>query len=169
MLTRRSWILGLTNSLGLACGPRGRLAAAAVPDGADFPVTGDLGSGLGRFDEFARRVMAREAIPGASLAIAHVGKLVLARGYGWANVADHEPAMPTTLFALASVSKSLTAATVLKLVEAQRLALEARAFADLLPGLRPLPGDRVDPRIGAITVRQRIASGGNSIARPSRD
>jgi N-acyl-D-amino-acid deacylase len=69
------------------------------------------------------------------------------------------PAGPDTLFALASVSKSLTAVTILKLVEAKRLDLDSRAF-ELLSDIEPLPGDRVDPRVKNITVRHLLYHSG---------
>jgi len=57
------------------------------------------------------------------------------------------------------VSKSLTAVTILKLVEARRLDLDARAF-ELLADIEPLPGDRVDPRVKQITVRHLLYHAG---------
>ena len=62
---------------------------------------------------------------------------------------------PTTLFALASVSKSLTAVTVLKLVEGGRLDLDARVF-ELLTRHRPLDGDR--PTRGSARSRSATCS-----------
>jgi hypothetical protein len=103
--------------------------------------------------------MQRQAIPGASLALARNGALVLAIGYGWADREARVPVTPNTLFALASVSKSLTAVTILKLVDAGRLSLDARVF-ELLSDIEPLPGDRVDPRVKQITVRQLLYHSG---------
>jgi N-acyl-D-amino-acid deacylase len=126
---------------------------------ADIVMRGRSGPGLERINQRLREQMVQAAIPGASLAVARGGSLVLARGYGWANVEAHEPVHPHTLFGLASVSKSLTAVTVLKLVEDGRLGLDAPAFK-LLDKLQPLPGDTVDPRIGTITVRQLLQHSG---------
>src|SRR5262245_16976261 len=80
------------------------------------PTTGQASPGLEHFDEIMHRLMDRFGVPGASLAIAKDGKLVLARGYGWADVEAEEPVLPRSLFELASVSKAITAVTVLKLV-----------------------------------------------------
>jgi N-acyl-D-amino-acid deacylase len=60
------------------------------------------------------------------------------------------------LFRIASVSKPITAVTVLRLVEAKRVALDARAFEILqLPALLE-PGKKPDPRLGRITIRQLL-------------
>jgi N-acyl-D-amino-acid deacylase len=95
-----------------------------------------------------------------ALAVAKDGKLVLARGYGWADVAARRPVQPETRFALASVSKSLTAAAVLKLAEQGRLDLDARVFRELLTDLEPPPGARVDPRYDQITIRMLLYHAG---------
>jgi CubicO group peptidase (beta-lactamase class C family) len=63
----------------------------------------------------------------------------LARGYGLADVEAGRPAEPTTRFLLASVSKSITAVTALKLVQEGRLRLEDRAF-DIITGIPPRRG-----------------------------
>jgi N-acyl-D-amino-acid deacylase len=130
-----------------------RLAAQQAPQ--ELPVTGVAGPGLERLDAVVIETMRRLGIPGASLAVTRNGSLVLAKGYGWANLQARVPAGPDTLFALASVSKSLTAVTILKLVDAKRLDLDARAF-ELLSDIEPLAGDRVDPRVKSITVRHLL-------------
>jgi N-acyl-D-amino-acid deacylase len=117
------------------------------------------GPGLEGVDEVVVESMRRLGIPGASLAVAKGGALVLAKGYGWADLHAREPANPATVFALASVSKSLTAVAILKLVEAKRLGLDSRAF-ELLAGIEPLTDDHVDPRIKTITVRQLLHHAG---------
>jgi CubicO group peptidase (beta-lactamase class C family) len=135
---------------------------------AKVPVSGDAGPGLEELDRAVLRVMQERHIPGASLAVAKDGALVLARGYGWADVAAREPVRPQTLFALGSVSKSITAATILKLADSGRLDLDARAF-DLLSGLEPLPCEKIDPRLKSITVRQLLIHAGGWERRKSGD
>jgi N-acyl-D-amino-acid deacylase len=126
---------------------------------AEIPMKGRSGAGLERINQRVRMHMDQMAIPGASLAIARAGSLVLARGYGWANVDAHEQVDPRTLFGLASVSKSLTAATVLKLAEAGKLNLDAKAF-ELLDRVHPIPGDEVDPRVRTVTIRHLLQHAG---------
>jgi N-acyl-D-amino-acid deacylase len=107
------------------------------------------------FDRAFARVMDRWEIPGGALAVAQEGEIVLARGYGLADVARSEPVLPESLFRIASLSKPITAAAVLKLVEEERLSLDTPAFA-LLDDLRPPAGTTIDPRIYEITVRHLL-------------
>ena len=82
---------------------------------------------------------------GMSVALVREGRLVLARGYGTAR--DDNPitgplveeAMPTSLYRIADVSKSITAVAVLKLVEQQRLSLEDTLLT-VVPDLIPASG-----------------------------
>jgi N-acyl-D-amino-acid deacylase len=89
-------------------------------------------------------------LPGAAVAVMKDGRLVFARGYGYADTATGAPVMPDTLFRIASVSKPITAACILTLVEAGRLSLDATAFPllDL--------GQPVDARINRITIRNLL-------------
>jgi N-acyl-D-amino-acid deacylase len=155
-MTRRSF---LTVPWVLAAAGTAAAQEAAHDKAADIPMKGRSGPGLERINQRVRTHMAQASIPGVSLAIARSGSLVLARGYGWANIQAHEPVEPRTLFGLASVSQSLTAITVLKLVEAGKLSLDARAF-EVLDRFQAIPGDEVDPRIRTITIRQLLQHAG---------
>jgi N-acyl-D-amino-acid deacylase len=145
-------------------------AAQAAGQGSNgkLPVHGEAGPGLEALDRAVLKAMHEYHIPGASLAVGKNGALVLAKGYGWADVKTHEPVRPQTLFALASVSKSLTAATILKLVDEGRLDLDAHAF-DFLGDLKPLPGERPDPRLNSITIRHLLIHAGGWNRRLSGD
>jgi N-acyl-D-amino-acid deacylase len=124
-----------------------------------IPVAGKAGPGLEPFDDAVVKIMERHGVPGAALAITRNGKLVLAKGYGWADAAHGTPAEPDTLFGLASLSKSITAVAVLKLAEQGKLDLDARVF-DLLKHIRPPKGARTDPRLANVTVRQCLNHSG---------
>jgi N-acyl-D-amino-acid deacylase len=52
-------------------------------------------------------------VRGAALAVTRNGKLVHARGYGFANLAKKQPVEPASLFHIASMSKPLTAVGVM--------------------------------------------------------
>lgn len=67
-------------------------------------------------------------ITGASLAVAHNGTLVYANGYGYSDLESGESVQPYHLFRIASVSKLITAAGIMKLVEEGRLSLEDKVF-----------------------------------------
>src|SRR5437762_6819130 len=121
-----------------------------LPD--NVPMNGKAGPGLKAFDEAMLKIMDRHGIPGASLAIAKEGKLVLAKGYGWANIASGKAIQPDTLFGLASLSKPLTAIAVLKLVEQGKLELDAPVFG-LLKHIKLPARAQSDPRLPNVTVR----------------
>src|ERR1700722_11358944 len=93
------------------------LHTAALGQERMFPTTGKEAKGLEPLDDGVVTIMRRHGIPGAALAIAKDGKLVLARGYGWSDLETGEHVKPDTLFGVASLSKSLTAVAILKLVE----------------------------------------------------
>src|SRR5436309_1258882 len=63
-----------------------------------------------------RSVMEARHAPGVSLAVVRDGKVVLARGFGLADVELDAPTKPETLYELASVTKQFTAAAVMMLV-----------------------------------------------------
>jgi CubicO group peptidase (beta-lactamase class C family) len=93
------------------------------------PITGDALPGLEKLDRTMLATLRERAIPGAALAIAKDGRLVLARGYGFADVEAQVAVQPDeTLFNLASVSKSVIAVAVLKLVDEGKVRLDDRVF-----------------------------------------
>src|SRR5207244_12757 len=93
--------------------------ARAEPTGAALP-------GLESYDEVMTTLIGKWDIPGAGLAVARDGKLLLMRGYGFANRERSVRVEPTSLFRLASLSKTVTAVAVLQLVDDGRLKLDDR-------------------------------------------
>jgi CubicO group peptidase (beta-lactamase class C family) len=120
----------------------------------DFPITGMAGPGLDTLDKAMYSIMTRHGIPGGALVIAKEGRLVFAKGYGWADLAG-ERAKPNTLFGLASLSKPITALAILRLIEQGKLKL-SDCWLDILRHLTPPRGGRVDPRLKKITVLQLL-------------
>ena len=116
-------------------------------------VTGPVMPRLAAYDELMATFMREHKPPGAALAVAYHGRLVYARGFGFADVEKHEPVRPASLFRIASVSKPFAAATVTHLIEHGKLKLDER----VLPLLKLEPhlerGARLDPRWHNITVR----------------
>ena len=64
--------------------------------------------------------------PGGAIGVVRDGKLVLAKGYGYADVAHKTPNTPSTNYDLASLSKQFTATAVLLQVQQGRLSLTDR-------------------------------------------
>jgi CubicO group peptidase (beta-lactamase class C family) len=139
-----------------------------VVDSPPGAPTGAAGRGLERFDAVIGGIIQEFQIPGAGLALVYKGRLVLARGYGLADVEAGRHVEPTTRFLLASVSKSLTAATVLKLTEEGHLRLDDKVFR-ILDDIPPPPGGIADPRSADITVRDLLYHAGGWNRRTSGD
>lgn len=72
----------------------------------------------------------RNSIKGASVAIAKEGRLVYAKGFGYASVEDSVEVNPYHLFRIASVSKLITAVTIMKLIEEEKLDINDRVFGE---------------------------------------
>ncbi len=137
-------------------------------DEGGAPITGRLLSGLEAIDASVSTVMAAHGVPGAALAIAVGGRLVVARGYGFAQVQARVPMRPETNIALASVSKVFTAQAILKLVEQGRLKLDDRAFS-WFRDMRPPEGMREVPRLEEITIRMCLQHTGGWNRKTSGD
>lgn len=88
-----------------------------------IPETGPTDSRLAAFDQVMVQFVTQRRIPGAALAIAKNGRLVYARGFGYADVENKTRVEPDSLFRIASLSKPITAVAILQLVERNRLRL----------------------------------------------
>jgi CubicO group peptidase (beta-lactamase class C family) len=75
-------------------------------------------------DEYIKAEMQKQRIPGLSLAVIKDGQIILARGYGLANVEHQVPVKPETIFQSGSVGKQFTATAVMILVEDGKIALD---------------------------------------------
>lgn len=67
-------------------------------------------------------------LPGGSVAIVKDGRLVYARGFGLANREANELVQPHHLFRIASVSKPVTSAAIMKLLEEGKIHLTDKVF-----------------------------------------
>jgi CubicO group peptidase (beta-lactamase class C family) len=130
-------------------------AVAQAQTGTALPMTGQAIPGMSSYDRLIPELMERYGIAGAAVAVSRNGRLVFARGYGYADKEAREPVAPDALFRLASVSKPITAVAILKLVEEGKLNLDAKAL-DILSHLKPAPGAQVDPRFRQVTIRQLL-------------
>jgi CubicO group peptidase (beta-lactamase class C family) len=110
------------------------------------------------YDQLASKLLTKYQIPGGAIAVARNGKLVFARGYGYANTATGELVQPDSRFRIASLSKPITSAAVLLLMQWGKLTLDQRVF-DIL-SYEPLPGESVDPRLATITIRHLLEHSG---------
>lgn len=68
-------------------------------------------------DDYIQSTMAREHIPGLSVAVVQEGEPILVKGYGLANVEHSVPATESTVYEIASIGKTFTATVTMMLVE----------------------------------------------------
>jgi D-alanyl-D-alanine carboxypeptidase len=87
---------------------------------AQLPTTKGLGN---RVDAIAKQTLSRP-VAGISVAVARDGQVVIARGYGMANLEHSVAVTPKTVFHIASISKNILAAVVLQLVDEGKLQLD---------------------------------------------
>jgi CubicO group peptidase (beta-lactamase class C family) len=86
-------------------------------------------------DEYVKAEMAEQHIPGLSISVVRDGRIVFAKTYGMANVEFNAPATNDTEFAIASMTKSITASAIMLLVQDGKLSLDdtITKFFDDLP------------------------------------
>ncbi len=75
-------------------------------------------------DRFVKAEVARQKIPGVSVAVLRGDSVLLARGYGLANVEHGVPATDSTVYGVGSLSKPFTAAAIVLLSQQGRLKLD---------------------------------------------
>ncbi|MBP8958829.1 MAG: beta-lactamase family protein [Bacteroidales bacterium] len=112
------------------------------------------------FDEFEKvinKFIRRWNIVGASIAVAKDGKLVYAKGFGYADSTLHEPVQPFSRFRIASISKLVTATAIMKLQEEGKISVYDKVFG---PGgilNDPFYSNPKDKRVYNITVAHLLA------------
>ena len=123
-------------------------AAAAAAPAPRFP-------GARAFDGAMRALISKHGLPGGQLAVAADGRLLLSRGYGYADIERRQRVRPDSLFRIGSVSKTLTAVAILTLVDRGLLRLDDKAFR-ILDHLAPASARQPDPRFGDITIQDLL-------------
>lgn len=120
---------------------------------ADVSVTGIANPALSPFDDLFTKFLKANSIPGAAVAVTRGGKLMYARGFGYADVENKTSVEPNSGFRIASVSKPITAVGIMHLVDAGKMKLDDHVMKYLK--LEPVipPGGKLDKRWNQITVR----------------
>ena len=114
------------------------LAAATLAQAQPLPTgtpesVGMSTERLRHIETFFAGEIERNRVPGAVVAIAHQGKLVYFKAFGFADKAKNVPMATDTIFQLASMTKPMAAVGALALTEQGRLPLQGK-LADYFPG-----------------------------------
>ena len=141
-LSRRAFVKIVGLSALYATLPAGISRARPLANGArEWIARGHTTPELVSFDNTMRDFMQARDIPGGALAVTCNSRLVLARGYTWSNDSEDIVVEPTSLFRIASLTKPITAAAVLRQVQDNQLDLSAK-LTDILTSIhhrvRPL-------------------------------
>ncbi|MEM8929012.1 MAG: serine hydrolase domain-containing protein [Bacteroidota bacterium] len=111
-----------------------------------------------RIDQLAESFLRQTKLPGLSIAVAKEGKVIYAKGFGYADLEDGEPMIPTTRIRTASVAKVLTATAL------GRLTTEGLLDFDV-PIKKYVP--YINERYASLTVRQLAGHTSGLKHRPS--
>lgn len=79
---------------------------------------------LAEFEEFVKKQMAADKIPGLSIGFIK-DDVMWAKGFGYADLENKSPAKAESMYRMASVTKPMTATAVLQLVEKGKINLDA--------------------------------------------
>ena len=100
--------------------PVSAVHAPALAGGISLLSTGQVES----IDTFVSSEMARQQIPGVAVGIYNRGHILLAKGYGLADVELSVPVRPETIFQSGSIGKQFVSAAIMMLVEEGRVSLD---------------------------------------------
>lgn len=81
-------------------------------------------SAASELDDFIQSRMDKAKIPGLAVCIVKNGEIQWTKGYGWADVDKKIAVTPSTLFWVASISKTVTATALMQLHEERRFRLD---------------------------------------------
>jgi CubicO group peptidase (beta-lactamase class C family) len=116
--------------------------------------------GLEAFDQAISGVLQQwPDVPGASLAVAKNGKLLLVKGFGMADREKRIPITPDTLFRMGSINKTITSVAILRLVEDGKLQLDDPVLP-LLERAGIVPSKLGTASAANITVRNLLQHSG---------
>src|SRR6185503_17944478 len=86
-------------------------------------VAGNVRPQTAAIDSFVNAEMQRQRIPGVAIAVIKNGNVLVAKGYGYANLEHMVPTSDVTIFQSGSLGKMFTATGVMLLVEDGKLSL----------------------------------------------
>ncbi len=131
-------------------------------NGLNFKITNGISDFPGSkiIEKEAKSFLQQWNLAGMTMSVIKDGKLVYAHGFGYADVKAKQPVSPGNLFRIASVSKLITAAAIMKLVEKKAITLDSKVFGPHAILKDPVFNKVADKRLYAITVRHLLAHAG---------
>jgi CubicO group peptidase (beta-lactamase class C family) len=114
--------LALASLLGLSAFPT--VASADETSGRETIADPALRELVELLESRASKIMPRRRVPGAGVAILTGGEIAWAGGFGFADVKTERPVTGDTVFNIGSISKTVAAWGLLRLVEAGKLDLD---------------------------------------------
>lgn len=121
----KKWTIVSLLSVALMVAPP--VAYLAIPASQQVKQSPDIASGeMESFiDSIINEEMQKEHLPGVAFVLVKGGKVILAKGYGYADVEQKKPVAPDrTVFRIGSITKLFTAMAVAQLADRKRIALD---------------------------------------------
>ena len=119
--------------------------------------TGVYSPSLVNFDIAMTNLLNDFDIPGGQLAITYQGRLVYSRGFGFADSSTNTAVCPNSIFRIASLSKQITAITIMHLYEQGRVGLNDTIFGPNGILNDTIYLDILDPLVYGITVKHLLS------------
>jgi uncharacterized protein (TIGR03435 family) len=108
----------------------GKVASNASATSGRKPLTSQQ---LASIDSYVGSQMKKDRVPGLAVGVYRRGEILLAKGYGLANVELNVPVTPQTIFQSGSVGKQFASAAVMMLVEQGKIHLD-ESIVKYFPG-----------------------------------
>ncbi len=131
-----------------------------VPENVRLTNAMSQGREFAGLERMIRSFMRRWDIAGASVAVSKDGRLVYAKGFGYADVEHKIETEPYNKFRIASISKLVTAVAIMKLAEDGKLSVNDRVFGPDGILNDPFYGNPRDKRVYGITVAHLLSHEG---------
>jgi CubicO group peptidase (beta-lactamase class C family) len=111
----------------------------------------DISSVFNPIEDAIGSIMKFFELPGLAVGIVKKGETVYARGFGVKNIATREPVTPSSLFHMASISKTFVCTAIMQLIEKGKISLSA-SVVTYLPYFK-----LDDDRYTSITIQQMLS------------
>ncbi|NHN24656.1 beta-lactamase family protein [Flavobacterium jejuense] len=111
---------------------------------------------INKMDTAVENYMSTQGVNGYSFAVTKNGRLVFAKSYGYADKAANEIMSPNHSMRIMSVSKSVTAAGIMKLLEQNKISMNQKVFGpnSILGSKYATPSDK--KKLNDITISQLL-------------